>query len=383
MLLLYCYCNSREGIVDWMFGRQEMGWNFTQRFVRDYSGMSLRGLIWTAPQGYALQQLGFGWQYSLSGSLMSVVYFAGGRSHIPDGELLSAYLDDAVSFSEFYWGTLVWFVLIVSCLTQLVYRIRKWVESNSTSNALNICCEIVKYESLNHTVTIVLYNVFFVIFWLVLAASVVFYSLIIQTDIRNKGQTFFGLFTALVAMTILLSWSWSAAYTKRILEKDRKQQQNIQKHSSTRRMPVRINDIDSLEQRGYLDPSETDRLLPWPYSHPDKGFMDSRKSQRLDSPSPLGFNNSPSLSRQPIRRPLATSSQPYVTTVIKIWMVVENFVYLDIFALIRHLIGLVSLLSILFTVVLCFTSVIWDSHVHTFDPQYYVCVNSSVWNNTL
>ena len=369
-----------------MFGRQEIGWNFTQRFVREYSGMSLRGLIWTAPQGYVLQQLGFGWQYSLSGSLMSIVYFAGGQSSIPKGELLSSYLDGAISFSEFYWGTFIWFVLVVSCLAQLVYRLRKWVYSNS-SNAMynpNNRCELVKYESLNYTASNILYNAFFVVFWLVLAASTVFYSLIVQTDIKNKGQTFFGLFTALVATTILLSWTWSAAYTKRNIDKERKQQ-NIQHHTPNRRIPARINDIDYLEQRGSYESSETDRLLPWPYSHPDKGFLDTTRSQRPDNPSPLFFGNSPSLSRQPVRQPYAPNKQPLPSTfafLIKVWTVVERFVYLDIFTLIRHFIGLVSLLSVIITVVLCFTSVFLDSHAHTFDPQYYVCVNSSIWNDS-
>ena len=34
-------------------------------------GLSLRGMIWTGPVGYALYQLGYGWQYALSGSTLA------------------------------------------------------------------------------------------------------------------------------------------------------------------------------------------------------------------------------------------------------------------------------------------------------------------------
>lgn len=51
--------------------------------------MSLRGLIWTAPQGYILQLLGFGWEYSLSGSLMGLFYFMGALTPAIDNSSFS------------------------------------------------------------------------------------------------------------------------------------------------------------------------------------------------------------------------------------------------------------------------------------------------------
>ena len=376
-----------------MLGRQEVDWNFTHRFVREYTGMSLRGLVWTAPQGFALQQLGFGWQYSLSGSLMSIVYFAGGRSHIPKGKPLSDYFDGAIPFSEFYWGTFIWFVLIISCLTQIVYRMRKWVFSQSPTNTLdpNKRFEVFKYESLNHNITSLLYNIFFAVFWLILAASTCFYSLVVQKDLDNKGQTFFGLFVAVLALTIFLTWTWSYAYAQRILKKHRKQNLKLSPPIN-RRIPARINEVDYFEQRsipGFFEPSETDRLLPWPYSHPDKGFATDSRSHRSENPNPLGFNSgSPAMPRSssPLHHTHVVPKKPLppaFNCIVKSWMFIENWVYIDIFVLIRHSIGLLSLVSVFTTITLCCISVAWDSHSPTFDPKYYVCVNESVWNNTM
>ena len=357
--------------------------------------MSLRGLIWTIPQGYALQQLGFGWQYSLTGSLMGLVYFTGGHSHLSKHYPLGSYFTGAIPFSEFYWGTWVWLVLIVSCLTQGLYRIRKWVYFKNSNCARNPFkkFEVFKFESLNYRATNVAYNIFMVIFWLILGASTVFYSLIVQTDTRNKGQTFFGLFMSVVALTFFLSWTWSALHTQRVLAKERRMLHEKMDPFVNRHLPPRINDIDRLEQVGGTrpyHPSETDPLLPWPYSHPDKGFIDQRRSpvhEANRSSTPMGFSHSPNLTRHTIphlqaqamqRQPLTSTSYAFLL----LWPTIEKWLYLDILAWLRHIIGLVSLLSTVFTVVLCFVAVVWDRDSPVFDPEYYVCVNGSVWNYT-
>ena len=372
---------SREGIFDWMLGRQDVEWNFTHRFIREYSGMSLRGLIWTAPQGYALQQLGFGWQYGLSGSLMGAVYFAGGQSHIPQGELLSDYLNGAIPFSEFYWGSLIWFVLITLCLAQSVHRLRQWAFSNSSDAKYDPteCCQVFKYQSLNHKFANFIYNVFYVLLWILLAASTTFYSLIIQTDMRNKGQTLFGLLTSLLVLTVFIIWTWSSAYTSWSINRDKKQKSEY--HSPDRW--ARINNADYFEQRGvpgtFYEPSETDRLLPWPYSHPDKSSSRNPSPMSFNNTSPLMQRSPPSLHPMVPQKPL----HPLVNVAIKLWIAMEDWVYMDMFVLIRHLIGAVSLVSVVITMVLCCIGIVWDLHSPTFDPQYYVCVNESIWNDTV
>ena len=79
-LCLFLSCHSRLGVFDWVLGRPTAAeaWVYNRRFVREFTGMSLRGLLWTVPAGYLLYLLGFGWQYSLSGSQMGLYYYLGG-----------------------------------------------------------------------------------------------------------------------------------------------------------------------------------------------------------------------------------------------------------------------------------------------------------------
>lgn len=368
-----------------MLGRQnDMDWNFTHRFIREYSGMSMRGLIWTAPQGYALQYLGFGWQYSLSGSLMSIIYYSGWKMHAIN---TPNQLGDLLDGPEFYWGMYIWLVLMVSCISQLVYRLRQRVYSHNKEDhggtnphdSFQVCL----YKSLNRVVANVTYNILFIVFWIILCASTVFYSLVIQTDIRNKGQTFFGLFISSLALTMFMCWKWSASFT---LWMTNKEQRKLKKSHSNAAFPSRIN---YLEQRGMpgVHPSETDRLLPtynnWPYSHPDKGFGDPHSC--TDVPSPVPFQTSPNLlSRNYHAPPLNQLSHAHKLST-KVWLFIDKWVYMDVFVMIRHVIGILSIVSLLCTIGLCCYTIVWSIHekAPVFDPQYSVCINETIWNNTV
>eukprot|EP00042_Codosiga_hollandica_P045095 m.453479 g.453479 ORF g.453479 m.453479 type:complete len:220 (-) comp56936_c0_seq7:3144-3803(-) len=65
---------SRTGCFDWLLGRDEESWDFTRRWVREFAGMSLRGLMWTAPGGYIMYHMGYGWQFALAGAAMGSIY---------------------------------------------------------------------------------------------------------------------------------------------------------------------------------------------------------------------------------------------------------------------------------------------------------------------
>lgn len=351
-LSLFTY--SCSDIFDWVLGRQE---NLTQKFLRDYSGMSLRGLLWTLPQGYALQQFGFGWQYSLSGSLMGAVYFAGSQMQ----GYHDNFMDTSTGFSEYMWGTFVWFIILVCCITQCIYRIRCWVYSKSTSSITSPYTRIdqLLYLSLNNSITEILYNLLIVLFWCVFAVTVSYYALSKQVNMRQKGETFVGLFTSLIVLTFLISWRWSSAYHEWVDQKAKvRQAAMINTH--------RINEIERLERGG--GGRETDPLLPWPYSHPDKG--DRRISPVANYESQSSRSNTP-VAHSPIPFPLRERSIGGIMrhssrfhprrsmsrislAFILVWPLVEKWIWLDLFALCRHLIGFLSLLATL--VVLTTTS---------------------------
>ncbi|CAH1241707.1 Hypp6396 [Branchiostoma lanceolatum] len=175
--------NSRSGVFDWALGRQMQNWSYPRRVVRDYTGMSLRGLIWTTPQGYVLYHLGLGWCPSLSGSLMGLVYFAGNYGNTP--------LCKSAACSEYLWGIWVWLVLLTSSLYGAVTRARSTYPDVHPESS-GVPQPSSKLES---TFSKVVFELFHFVFGLILGSSTCYYALVEQEDWKNKGQTFFGLFT--------------------------------------------------------------------------------------------------------------------------------------------------------------------------------------------
>ena len=45
---------SRPGVFDYLIGKECEGWPFSRRWLLEYTGMSLRGLVQTVPVGYVL-----------------------------------------------------------------------------------------------------------------------------------------------------------------------------------------------------------------------------------------------------------------------------------------------------------------------------------------
>lgn len=389
--------HSREGIYDWLLGRQELHWKLTQRFLREYSGMSLIGLVWTAPQGYALLQMGFGWQYSLVGCLMGFVYYLGGATARSISIQNNSFFQDNAGMSEFYWGTLIWLVLLVSSLSQLVYRVRKWVYARSTGVVPNphMGLQLLKYASLNRLIMRLWYEATMAIILILFACTVMFYSLIIQKDTLNKGQTMFGLFTSVMALIFFMGWVWGQAYLKWQIKKVKNAQSNFPSHEQSiirqSQSPPRISDSDRLHLEGGLPPytgKETDRLLPWPYSHPDKGLADPRLSPLFlngsprSSTPPVAYGSTPSIQntlRNRNQRSTTPQLSPAELAFVLLWSSIEKYICLDIFILLRHLIGFLTLLCMLSVFFMTTVSTVIDINSPRFNPQYTIVDNSSIW----
>jgi hypothetical protein len=356
---------SQTGIFDWLIGRQEEPWNYTRRFIRDFSGMSLRGLVWTLPQGYVLEQLDFGWQYSLSGSLMGVVYYIGSLVSVR----LFSFFNSTIAYSEFIWGTWIWFVLVVCNATQLIHYARQWIHSRRVSNLVNPHAKYHQflYKSLNHEAIAVLYQLLVMMLWAIFAASVVFYSLVIQPDIRNKGQTEFGLFISTICLTFFIGWKWSSVYTRWQLQKSQIPVRLIQRSNRTHSQINTIGNLQRVNQQ--LSSRETDPLLPWPYSHPDKARY-----------SPVGLSND--VSRSSVSnythykandRLRGDYLSPLASCAVSCWGALEKWVWLDLFAWIRHMIGILSLIATLLTVAMALIAFALDLYSPRFDSKYVVC----------
>ncbi|XP_019619809.1 PREDICTED: uncharacterized protein LOC109466526 [Branchiostoma belcheri] len=170
--------NSRSGVFDWALGRQMQNWSYPRRVVRDYTGMSLRGLVWTTPQGYVLYHLGLGWCPSASGALMGLVYFAGNHGNVT--------LCHHSACSEYLWGFWVWLVLLTSSLYGAVTRARASYPDVHPESSL----VPPPSSKLDSTFSKVVFELFHLVFGLILGCSICYYALVEQNDLKNKGQTF-------------------------------------------------------------------------------------------------------------------------------------------------------------------------------------------------
>ena len=363
--------NSRSGVFDWLVGRQENGnWSHDRRFIREFSGMSLRGLMWTAPQGYMLQLLGFGWEYSLSGSLMGFVYFLGSCTKVVEhaSEFRKTF-DGHTAYAEYYWGTWMWFVLIVVSSSQVVRRMHVWIYSRNEYLGFRpfSTWEKVKYESLNRSLSRGLYESFMLLFNLLCMCSLVFYSLVVQEDVRNKGMTFFGVFVNIILLTFLQGWSYNLLYlklrSKWMLRKRRANQRSLNSASAATitssrspRASPRIPDLDNLETAAAIAKGENKPLLGWS----GQNSSPYNVSPPLERHGTLTVTDSPT---EPYRSHLQMGTvEPATTTtaVLILWPSIEKWVWMDVFIWLRRAIGLISLVSTVVTVIMCMAALFWN-----------------------
>ena len=363
---------SRSGVYDWLLGRQEdENWSYDRRLIREFSGMSLRGLAWTAPQGYLLQLLGFGWEYSLSGSLMGFVYYLGSRTPVDShSSHFSRMFGAHTAYAEYYWGIWVWFVLIVCCLSQVVRRVHVWIYSKKEYLGFRpfSTWEKVKYESLNRSLSHALYEGFMLAFNLLLMCSLVFYSLVVQEDIRNKGMTFFGLFIDIILLTFLQGWSYNLIYLKlrrRWLSRRRAGQVSLNSSGGaiassfqSPRASPRIPDLDNLETAAAIANGENKPLLGWNNAQSTNLYQASPSLERHHGT--LMGNDSPTEQYRPHLQLGTVEPATTTTAILILWPTIEKWVWVDVFIWLRRLIGLVSMVATVVTIVTCTAALFWN-----------------------
>ena len=64
-----CAGESRGGMFDWLLGKPLWEWTESRRFLRDFSGMFLRGYVWLATTGIGLHSAGYGVAPLLAGGV--------------------------------------------------------------------------------------------------------------------------------------------------------------------------------------------------------------------------------------------------------------------------------------------------------------------------
>ena len=339
--------------------------------------------MWTLPQGYILEQMGFGWEYSLTGSIMPFVYYIGSRtntSHI-HGHQMRHLMDGTIAISELMWGIWVWFVLIISSLSQTVRMSRIWLYKRNPSLGFKpfSACEKVKYETLDRALLRAFYDGFVLILTLLYCCTLVYYSLV-ESDQRGKGQTFFGLFMAVLFLVFSQAWMWGVRHQTFVRKRyARKLRGRTRTNNAiydgiggngeaprpaavtssppevvahTARLPVSSSEMNHCEGLANATTTNSDSsprrsrgpMLSWPYSHPD----------RL---SPMGEQRQQVLELSP--HACAVRGFSFIF----IWMVLEKYVWMDVFVYARRTIGVLSLIATIFAVMMTFTGVLrgWDN----------------------
>lgn len=366
-----------------------------ERFAREYAGLSLQGLLWTAPQGYLLEHLGFGWEYSLSGSLLGLVYYVGAQANLTN--IQSTFLDCNISLSEVLWGWFLWFILSTVSLSQLVRRSRHFLHKHNPYLGYKPYSplEILKYESLNRTPLRTVYEILMISLNLLFCCSLMFYELVEQKDMKKKGQKFFGLFTAVLCLNFALGWTWSTRYIywqMRRIKKAMKRQLAAHSASSSSSPPSNASTSTSTPglstprtnlrggqlsrtskskknetlqkpstpaarsegfstEYGAVRNSENEPLLSWPYSHPDR-LSPIKETGSVNAAE--GDSNRLLLPEGETDLGMAYHLQPASTsTALSIlWQNIEKWVWMDIFVWIRRFIGVVLLANIVFLMVM-------------------------------
>jgi len=199
---------GRASEFDWLLGRQDVeNWTLSRRVVLDYAGMGLRGLQWTAPAGYFMWQRGLGSLFLVGGSLMAPVYYLTQQGPIGGTET-----------SEWTWGAFLWAFIIFGYLRNVAlfgtpskYQLStvEFRRRDIHRTALDFtfgrfyknCRREFKimrriYKLFNTTLVYILCLIFL--------ASTMFYGLIVQEDMRNKGQTLFGILSSSVLLLIVV-----------------------------------------------------------------------------------------------------------------------------------------------------------------------------------
>lgn len=349
--------------------------------------MSLRGLLWTLPQGYVLEQMGFGWEYSLTGSAMPLIYYIGANTNTTHvhGHHMKKLVGGTIAVSELMWGMWVWFVLIMASLSQGVRRARVWIYKRQPYLGFKPFSrfEVVMYKSMNRPILRGFYDGLVITLTVVYVISTMFYSLVRQKDLRNKGQTFFGLFTSVLFLVFTQAWLWALRYRTFLRKRHARQLRGRTRTNNaiydgggssngvgagggggsggevgakdSPELPYSLSREELAHYEGLsnaassLTPSSSPRrsrgpVLSWPYSHPDRLSPTEEQRQQVLETSEHIYS--------------VGSSRPIV-----LWVWLEKFVCTDVFIFARRTIGVVSLICTIFSMMMTLTAMIigWNN----------------------
>lgn len=100
-----------SGPFDWLVGSVGSSWSFDWRWTRDLAGLSMHGVLQSAPVGLWLLLFGYGWEVLAAGALMGPCYLLGTVCMTPAGAFGAG-----LACGQLVWGTVFGLVLLWCCL---------------------------------------------------------------------------------------------------------------------------------------------------------------------------------------------------------------------------------------------------------------------------
>lgn len=386
----------RSGAFDWLLGRQEEGWTEEKVFFHNFAGMALRGLAWTAPQGYLLYHLGYGWHHSVSGCMMGLAYTLGylmpPYKHIPTG----------TGWSELLWGYWIWVGVIVSGLAGWLEMMRETCGGGEGHTSRHTSAYLSSY--IRKRWLAVAFEVWNALITVIFIFSTVYYALVQQNDVKNKGQTFFGMFVIsfvmLAAQLVVLTSVWLTKKKDIDLTYELRAVAILCESPLILRNRVRFHfhhhpNMDEGEQfltyssagQGHKNGNRYGSVDVPEHAHRDLGFESDASSQqgmnRRESKTPADLQNDTTQSdvsdseteEVDLSRPLGALDEPGYGKHIRLWLrgveyalwhVVEMCTLTSAPAVLRLVIGLLSLLGCLATACITTAIVVWNIHAPRF-----------------
>ena len=318
---------------------------------------------------------------------MGLVYYVGSQANMTS--LKSTFLNgNNIALSECLWGWFIWFVLSIMSVSQLVKRARVKIYRRNPYLGYKPFShwEVLKYESLNRLPFRIAYEVFILVLNLIFCCSVMYYELVEQRDLQNKGQIFFGLFTAVLCLTFTQAWSWSIRYLRYQLQKASKatssketpqcahamrsqpsqhatpnrpgpttprtnQREGQLTRARHKREPIQ-KAVDRVKEEYDGEMNENEPLLTWPYSHPDRLSPIREGESRNEGGGGGGGGgggNRLQLPEGETEYGMTYKVQPATTStaLLILWQNIEKWVWMDMFIWIRRLFGIITCLNIL------------------------------------
>lgn len=377
---------SRLGVFDWVLGRptatQDWVSNWNRRFVREFTGMSLRGLLWTLPAGYLLYLLDFGWQYSLSGSLMGLFYFLGGKLPDPSvNEKIWSNFVGLIPHSELMWGAFIWYVLFVSCMVELTKRRRNQLEKRYANIHLQLNTKLFRCcgnDCLSIKCISFLYQMCVVFVVVISLCSVVYYAAVEQADLANKMQTFTGLFIGTVLLVLALGCSWGYWCGRWSATKRQARAPRTNPAARPERYPLLHRD-----DTGRIDASDYGSMLFNGDDRHDNHDYDAACQERVTvgivqdrdgTQHTVGVRRVMLGVQQVPRDQLRELNRLGILDYY--WILFETILYLDVFAILHFFNGIVFALSTAAVIVMTFVCLVWNIHT----PRFFVgnCTTGAV-----